>query len=308
MTTAAWYLGGGSDGLGGIGAGTYIGEDAANADERTGLFALLNASRVSIAAVPGRSDPEVQLALINHCESARYRFGVLDSTERASLDDVQRQRSLLDSKYAALYYPWIRIFDPNTGTRVYAPPSGHVAGLFARNDNELGVHHAPANAVLRQVLDLQFTVGKGQQDILNPLGINAIRAFPGRGIRVWGARTISSDAPWRYVNVRRLFIFLEQSIDESTQYVVFEPNDLPLWNRLKASVSAFLTTVWRSGALQGATEAEAFFVKCGLGETMVQADIDAGRVIILVGVAPVKPAEFVIFRIGQKVGGSELAE
>jgi phage tail sheath protein FI len=308
LTTADWYPGGGSDGLVGVTAATYQGQDADDADRRTGLFTLLNTPRVSIVAIPGQTGQDVQQALMAHCENNKYRFAVLDPSEHASLDTVQSQRSLYDSKYAALYYPWIQIFDPLQNKPVFAPPSGHVCGLYALTDQEVGVHKAPANAVLRQVRDLQATITKGQQDILNPRGINAIRAFPGRGIRVWGARTTSSDALWRYVNVRRLFIFLEQSIDEGSQYAVFEPNDLPLWNRLKASLTAFLTTVWRAGALQGATEAEAFFVKVGLGETMTQDDIDNGRVIILIGVAPVKPAEFVIFRIGQKVGGSDVSE
>jgi uncharacterized protein len=303
-----FFPAGGSDGLGGIGPSVFEGRDASNADQRTGLFALLNDSDVSIVTIPGEADETVQRALIAHCEQARYRFAVLDPEDKALLDDVLAQRALYDSKYAALYYPRVRIFDTLENRLVDAPPSGHIAGVYARTDSEVGVHKAPANAALRRVNDLQFTIAKGQQDVLNPRGINAIRAFPGRGIRVWGARTISSDALWRYVNVRRLFIFLERSIDEATQYAVFEPNDLPLWNRLKGSVVAFLTTVWRSGALQGATEAEAFFVKVGLGQSMIQADIDAGRVIMLIGVAPVKPAEFVIFRIGQKAGGSEVSE
>ena len=307
-STGDWYLGGGSDGLGGIGPATFAGKDDTDADRRSGFFALLNAADVSIVAAPGQTDPVVQGALIAHCESARYRFGILDGADKATLGEVQVQRSLFDSKYAALYYPRIQIFDTLANQLVYAPPSGFVAGLYAGSDAQVGVHQAPANAVLRQVTDLQFTITKGQQDVLNPVGINAIRAFPGRGIRVWGARTISSDSLWRYVNVRRLFNFVERSIDEGTQYAVFQPNDLPLWNRLKGSVSAFLRTVWRSGALQGATEEEAFFVKCGLGESMIQADIDAGQVIILIGIAPVKPAEFVIFRIGQKPGGSDVSE
>jgi hypothetical protein len=308
LPTREWFLGGGTDGVQGLTAATYIGRDSDDADKRTGLFALANVADVSIVAVPGQTDPVVQQALIGHCERARYRFAVLDSRKGADLEGVQEQRSLYDSKYAAIYYPWVQVYDPLTNRGVFAPPSGHVAGIYARTDNEVGVHKAPANAVVRQVGDLETTVTTGMQDILNPRGINAIRSFPGRGIRVWGARTISSDPSWRYVNVRRLFIFLEHSIDRSTQYAVFEPNDRPLWNRLKASLTSFLTTVWRSGALQGATQAEAFFVKVGLGETMTQDDIDAGRVIVLIGVAPVKPAEFVIFRIGQKVGGSEVSE
>ncbi|HEX6745755.1 MAG TPA: phage tail sheath subtilisin-like domain-containing protein [Longimicrobium sp.] len=308
LPTREWFLGGGSDGVNGLTPAAYAGRDSDDADRRTGLYALGNVSDISIVAVPGRTDPVVQQALIAHCERARYRFAVLDSRKGADLDGVQEQRSLYDSKYAALYYPWIQIYDPLRNGPVFAPPSGHVAGIYARTDQEVGVHKAPANQVVRQVGDLEATVNTGMQDILNPRGINAIRAFPGRGIRVWGARTISSDALWRYVNVRRLFIYLEHSIDVSTQYAVFEPNDRPLWNRLKASLTSFLTTTWRSGALQGATAAEAFFVRVGLGETMTQDDIDNGRVIILIGVAPVKPAEFVIFRIGQKVGGSEVAE
>jgi phage tail sheath protein FI len=308
LPTQGWYLGGGGDGMSGTGPAQYVGKDSDDADKRTGLYALNNVPTISIVAVPGQTDPVVQGALIAHAERARYRFAVLDSQKGADLDAVQEQRSMFDSKYAALYYPWTQIYDPLRNGPVFAPPSGQVAGIYARTDNEVGVHKAPANAVVRQVTDLEATVTKGMQDILNPNGINAIRAFPGRGIRVWGARTISSDPSWRYVNVRRLFIFLEHSIDLSTQYAVFESNDRPLWNRLKASLTSFLTTVWRSGALQGATAAEAFFVRVGLGETMTQDDIDAGRVIVLIGVAPVKPAEFVIFRIGQKVGGSEVAE
>lgn len=308
LPTREWFLGGGTDGVAGLTPAVYQGRDSDDADRRTGLFALGNVADVSIVAVPGVTDPVVQRALIAHCERARYRFAVLDSRPGASLDEVQEQRSLYDSKYAALYYPWVQVFDPLQNRGAFAPPSGHVAGIYARTDQEVGVHKAPANAVVRQVGDVEATVTTGMQDILNPRGINAIRAFPGRGIRVWGARTVSSDGLWRYVNVRRLFIFLEHSIDRSTQYAVFEPNDRSLWNRLKASLVSFLTTVWRSGALQGATAAEAFFVKVGLGETMTQDDIDAGRVIVLVGVAPVKPAEFVVFRVGQKVGGSDVTE
>jgi len=308
LTTSEWYPGGGNDLLSGIDAGVYMGSNSDDADRRTGLFALLNRTDVSIVAVPGQTDQTVQLALINHAERARYRFAVLDSEERADLDGVQTQRNRLDSKYAALYYPWIQIFDPLEKNNVFAPPSGHVCGIYARTDTEVGVHKAPANAVVSQVLDLRFTITQGQQDILNPKGINAIRYFPGRGIRVWGARTISSDTAWRYINVRRLFIYLERSIDESTQYAVFEPNDVPLWERLRGSVTAFLTTQWRAGMFQGKTPNEAFFVKVGLGETMTQDDIDNGRVIMLIGVAPVKPAEFVIFRITQMPRGPEVAE
>jgi phage tail sheath protein FI len=309
VTDSPWALAGGSDGLAGITADptVYVGEDNDDADRRTGLFALLNRTDISLVAIPGQTDATVQLAVITHAERARYRFAVLDPREGASLDQVQTQRRLFDTKYAALYYPWVKTFDPVEKKDNFVPPSGHVLGVYARTDVEVGVHKAPANAVLNQVRDLQATVTQGQHDILNPVHINAIRAFPGRGIRIWGARTLSSDPSWRYINVRRLFIFLEHSIDDATQYAVFEPNDVPLWERLRGSVTAFLTTQWRAGMLQGRSPEEAFFVKVGLGETMILDDIDNGRVIVLIGVAPVKPAEFVIFRITQSQPGAGAA-
>jgi phage tail sheath protein FI len=181
------------------------------------------------------------------------------------------------------------------------PPAGHVAGIMARTDIERGVHKAPANEVVRSALDLEFPITKGMQDILNPRGVNCIRDFraDGRGIRLWGARTMSSDPMWKYVNVRRLFIFVEESIDQGTQWVVFEPNDFATWAAVTRTITNFLTTVWRSGALMGLTAGEAFFVKCDR-TTMTQDDIDNGRLICYIGIAPVKPAEFVIFRISQK--------
>jgi phage tail sheath protein FI len=187
------------------------------------------------------------------------------------------------------------------------PPGGHVAGIYARSDTERGVHKAPANETVRGVVDLEFQITKGEHDILNPRGVNVIRAFPGRGIRVWGARTLSSNTLWKYINVRRLFIFLEGSIEEGTQWVVFEPNDPKLWARVRAGLTEFLTRVWKDGALFGNTAEEAFFVKCD-ETTMTQADIDNGRLICIIGVAPVKPAEFVIFRIAQWRGGSSVTE
>ena len=308
LITRDWHPAGGDDAIAGTGVAAYIGRDADDADRRQGFFALLNRDDISLVTVPGRADPDIQLALIAHAERARYRFAILDPAPNASLERIQEQRSLLDSRYAALYYPQVQIFDPLENRLVYAPPSGHVAGLFARTDAEVGVHKAPANAVLSLVRALEATVTQGQHEVLNPRGINAIRAFPGRGIRVFGARTISSDPAWKYVNVRRLFIFLEHSIDNATQFAVFQPNDVPLWESLRGSVSAFLTTQWRNGMLQGRKPSEAFFVRIGLGETMTQDDIDNGRVIMLIGVAPVKPAEFVIFRITQMPRGSDVAE
>jgi len=180
-------------------------------------------------------------------------------------------------------------------------------GIFSRSDQDRGVHKAPANEVVRGAVGLKYLLNTGEQDILNPIGVNCIRSFPGRGIRVWGARTLSSNTLWKYINVRRLFLFLEESIEEGTQWVVFEPNDEKLWARVKQTITQFLTRVWKDGALMGTTTEEAFFVRCDR-TTMTQDDIDNGRLIVLIGVAPVKPAEFVIFRIAQWQGGSEVSE
>jgi hypothetical protein len=182
-----------------------------------------------------------------------------------------------------------------------------MAGIYARSDTERGVHKAPANEVVRGAMGVEVQITKGEQDVLNPIGVNCIRAFPGRGIRVWGARTLSSDASWRYINVRRLFSFVEESIQQGTQWIVFEPNDADLWARIKRDITAFLTMVWRSGAIFGATPAEAFYVKCD-AETNPPAVRDLGQVVIEIGLAPVKPAEFVIFRISQWAGGGAVAE
>jgi hypothetical protein len=204
-----------------------------------------------------------------------------------------------DSKYATLYYPWIEVMDPITNRPIEVPPSGHVAGVWARTDSTRGVHKAPANEVVLGANGLAFQVTHDEQGGLNQKGINCIRAFPGRGIRIWGARTLSSDPEWRYLSVRRLFNYISESIVEGTQWAVFEPNDDRLWMRLRISTANFLTRVWRDGALFGATPEQAFFVKCD-AETNPPDVIEAGQVVIEVGIAPVKPAEFVIFRISQK--------
>lgn len=310
---AGRFLAGGSNPLAGITADTYIGTDHVDPDLRTGLQTLRNERRISIVAVPGRTEQAIEQALIDHCELERYRFAVLDSVpgidrvRGAVVTDVQDQRNLYDTRYAALYYPWLVVRDPfpddpQSPGDFQLPPSGHVMGIYARTDIERGVHKAPANVVIRGIRDLQRKLNKAEHDVLNPSPTNicVLRDFreEGRGLRVWGARCITSDTDWKYVNVRRLFIFLEQSLDEGTQWVVFEPNDEPLWARVRQSITAFLTRVWRDGALQGAAPEEAFFVKCDR-TTMTQDDIDNGRLIVLVGVAPVKPAEFVIIRIFQ---------
>ncbi|MGH7491703.1 MAG: phage tail sheath subtilisin-like domain-containing protein [bacterium] len=307
-------LSGGTDAENIITDNTYLGQDGVNPQDRTGLFALRNIEEISIVAIPGRTNQQVQEALINHCELQRYRFAVIDSQRGDGIAEVQEQRGFFDTKYAALYYPWLSIPDPfpenpqAQGT-VLIPPAGHMMGIYARSDIERGVHKAPANETIRGISDLEVKLMKEHQDILNPRNINVLRNFRenNRGLRVWGARTISSDPDWKYVNVRRLFIFVEHSIDRGTQWVVFEPNSEPLWERVRRVVSAFLTQVWRDGALMGRTPEEAYFVKVDR-TTMTQNDIDNGRLIIQVGIAPVKPAEFVIFRIGQWVGGSELTE
>jgi hypothetical protein len=293
---------------------TYKGADAADPKDRQGLFTLKNIDEISIVAIPGRTSQTIQEKLIEHCELMRYRFAVMDSEIRSNLANVQEQRGLYDSKYAAIYYPWLRIPDPfpdnpRITSYVSIPPSGHTIGIYARSDIERGVYKAPANEVIRGIADLEVKLMKEQQDILNPRNINVLRNFreDNRGLRVWGARTLSSDPDWKYINVRRLFIFIERSIDRGTQWVVFEPNDEPLWQRVKRVITAFLTQVWRDGALMGRTPEQAFYVKCDR-TTMTQNDIDNGRLILQIGIAPVKPAEFVIFRIGQWTGGSSLEE
>jgi phage tail sheath protein FI len=210
-----------------------------------------------------------------------------------------------DSSRAAVYYPWIEIADmtgANGRTRL-VPPSGHMAGVFGRTDGTRGVHKAPANEIVRGALGLEVQVTKGEHDILNPIGVNVIRSFPGRGIRVWGARTLSSDPSWRYINVRRLFNMVAESIERGTQWVVFEPNDQNLWARVRRDASAFLTMVWRSGALFGTTPEQAYYVKCD-AETNPPEVRDLGQLIIEIGMSPVKPAEFVIFRLSQWAGPS----
>jgi Phage tail sheath protein FI len=306
-------LGSGTDGAAPPGDNDYRGVDG-GPGQRSGIRALEDIDEISIIAAPGLVSQVVQNALIEQCTRLMDRFAILDPKPKTGgiapdLNDIQNQRQLFDTKYAAIYYPRLMVSDPISGAEIAIPPSGHMAGIYARTDIERGVHKAPANEVIRGILGLELTVNKGEQDILNPKNINVLRDFraDSRGYRVWGARCMTSDAAWKYVPVRRLFIFLEESIDQGTQWVVFEPNDEPLWARVRQSVTNFLTRVWRDGALMGATPEQAFFVKCDL-TTMTQDDIDNGRLIMLIGVAPVKPAEFVIIRIGQKAGGASIDE
>jgi phage tail sheath protein FI len=286
-------------------AALYIGTDN-GPGTRTGLKAFEDVDDINIIVAPGQTDPVIQDAVLSHCENMRYRFAILDAPETIEKGGVDKITKPRDSKYGAYYFPWIEVYDPLKGN-IFQPPSGFMAGIFARSDSERGVHKAPANEVVRGALGLRYTITKGEQDLLNPKGINCIRTFPNRGIRVWGARTISSDASWRYVNVRRLFNMVEQSIELGTQWVVFEPNDHRLWKRITRDIGAFLLRLWRQGALFGKTPEEAFFVKCD-DETNPPEVIDAGQLIVEVGMAPVKPAEFVIFRIGQMPAGGEVSE
>lgn len=296
---------GGSNGsVGSITPADFIGADN-GAGKRTGIQAFVDNDMVSLMAVPGVTDPNVQLTLTAHCENLASRFAVLDvPKESRKVQDIINHREIVDSSYAAMYHPWVQVFDPLDKKNIMVPPSGSVIGIYARSDNSRGVHKAPANEVVRGCTGLDCQFNKGEQDILNPKGVNLIRAFSGQGIRVWGARTASSDGSWKYVNVRRLFIFIEESIKANTSWVVFEPNDENLWVRVQRTISVFLNNLWRNGSLAGSTPDEAFFVNIGRS-TMSQSDIDNGRLICVIGVAPVKPAEFVIFRLTQKTGSAE---
>lgn len=296
----------------------YVGDSA----DRTGFGGLEAIDPITMVCVPdlmaayqqGMIDIDgvkaVQLAMIAHCELMGDRMAVLDPPPGLNAQQIREwrvEKAGYDSKHAALYWPWVTVFDPASGENISVPPSGAMAGVWGRNDDTRGVHKAPANEVVRGAISLELQITKSEHDLLNPHGINCIRAFPGRGIRVWGARTLSSDPEWRYLNVRRLFNYLEESILGGTQWAVFEPNDYALWAKMRRSISAFLVNEWRKGALFGTTPSQAFYVKCD-DETNPAEGIDAGQVVCEIGVAPVKPAEFVIFRLSQYSGGASLSE
>ncbi|MCR5453251.1 MAG: phage tail sheath family protein [Lachnospiraceae bacterium] len=304
-------LEGGSDGsISTVNAGTFIGEDN-GPGKRTGIQAFLENSTVSMMAVPGVTMPEVIVALVSHCENLRSRFAVIDMPkDMTKTEELINYRGIIDSTYAAMYHPWVEVFDRSSNKSDYIPPSGAVLGVYSRTDINRGVHKAPANeTVFCTGLSVNYT--KAEQDILNPEGINLIRALPGQGIRVWGARTASSNSSFRYVNVRRLFIFVEESIKSATNWVVFEPNDVTLWQRVSLTINTFLETLWRNGMLAGESANEAYFVEIGTS-TMTMDDIMNGRLICNVGIAPSRPAEFVIFRVSQNTaesaGGGAAAE
>ncbi len=277
--------------------------DATDAAEATNALAGFRPiDEITMVAVPGSLDVNIQGAVLDHCENAGDRFAILDGQRTAVLTVADIQGTVRDSNYAAMYFPWINVFDPVNGANDFMPPSGYMAGIYARVDNLRGVHKAPANEVIRGAVGVETRLSKADQDGLNPDGINIIRQFDGN-ITVWGARTLGGDAngEWKYINVRRLFLFLRDSIDAGTQWVVFEPNTPDLWAKITRNVTAFLTNVWRSGALFGLTPAEAFYVKCD-AETNPPEVRDLGQVVTEIGVAVVKPAEFVIFRISQWAG------
>jgi phage tail sheath protein FI len=299
----------------------YIGDP----QQRTGFAGLEAIDEITMLCVPDLMAAymnemidldgvtAVQGAMIAHCENMRDRLAILDVPFRNSTtsQDVLKwrvEKAGYDSPFSALYWPWIKVYDPAVDKNVFVPPCGHVAGIWSRTDQTRGVHKAPANEVVQGAIDVATRVTTEEQGLLNPVGINVIRSFPARGIRVWGARTLATTkTEWKYVNVRRLFNFIEESILEGTSWVVFEPNDQDLWQRIRRTVTAFLMRQWRNGALFGAKPEEAFYVKCD-EETNPPDVIDAGQVIVEIGIAPVKPAEFVVFRIAQYSSGAQVSE
>lgn len=303
-SVVARLLNSGDDDLPGIDDAAYIGNFADDPAARTGIQSLENEESISMVSVPGRTDITLQNTLLNHCEKMRYRFAILETPRDSNLKAAISHRQNFDTTRGAIYYPWLVVADSfgEKGDLLRISPCGHVMGIYARTDTTRGVWKAPANEVVRGILQFETALTKGEQDMLNPIGINAFRDFrtANRGLRLWGARTLSSDPEWKYINVRRLFLFLEQSIERGMQFAVFEPNTEMLWASVKQSISNFLIGIWRSGGLEGIKQEEAFFVNVGYNLTMTQTDIDNGRLIVEVGVAPVKPAEFVIIRISQK--------
>ncbi|HEX8127973.1 MAG TPA: phage tail sheath subtilisin-like domain-containing protein [Pyrinomonadaceae bacterium] len=289
------------------GAEEYTGNIDAQTNAKFGLVSFEDLEDISIVAAPGATAnykdriPEATAivnALIAHAERMRYRIAVIDSGDDQAISEVRAMRAKIDSKYAAFYYPWIRVLDPVTNSEINLPPSGFVAGIYARNDINRAVYKAPANEVVNLAIGFEKMLNRAQQEVLNPEGINCFRFFEGRGFRLWGARTTSSDPEWKYVNLRRYFAYLERSIDKGTQWAVFEPNGSMLWDNVRRTIEDFLFNEFQMGALLGDKPDKAYFVRCDRS-TMTQNDLDNGRLVCLVGVAPLRPAEFVIFRIGQ---------
>lgn len=310
------------------------GSIAGDVRDRSGLYALETIDEIAIVAVPGRCDAISQEAVLAHCEKLQDRVGILDSPAMInSIDDLKELNVVTnkdpdsakdestkkstasaskglrprnsDGGYGAFYFPWFKSRDPlQPNTVANIPPSGAIAGIYARTDATRGVHKAPANELIRGALGLTYSVTREEQGELNRRGVNIIRIFPD-GIRVWGARTLADEASeWRYIPVRRTINMIKESIQEGTRWTVFEPNDMMTWKSVERDIRAFLKRLWRDGALQGATEEQAFFVKCD-AETNSPEIRDAGQLIAEIGIAPVKPAEFIIFRIGQGISETE---
>lgn len=308
------------------------GSIAGDARKRTGITCFEPIDEIAIVAAPGYCDAASYSALQQHCAALKDRFAILDAPEKVDNIDALKKEIRAggtsetpsgeseketppkssggshgmrpqtdDNGYSAFYFPWIRV-----AGGLACPPSGHVAGIYARTDATRGVHKAPANERVYGALDLTYALTDAEQGELNRLGVNCIRSFSLGGIRVWGARTLADESsPMRYIPVRRLTTAIEESILESTRWVVFEPNDERLWKSLARDVTAFLTLLWRDGALKGTRPEEAFFVKCD-AENNPPESIDGGRLVIDIGIAPVKPAEFIIFRISQWAGAPEV--
>lgn len=276
-------------------------------DWQRALNALGAIKNISIVAAPGATEvgplaDSIPSLLVAHAEAVRYRFAVLDVPSGKSIADAVSYRARFDSKNAAFYYPWVTAINPPAKPKapptLNLPPSGFICGIYARTDIERGVYKSPANEIVRSATGFERPLSQGEQEILNPAGVNCLRHFEGRGNLVWGARTASSDPEWKYVSLRRYFIYLEQSIDRGTQWAVFEQNNETLWANVRRTISDFLLNEWQNGALLGTKPEQAFFVRCDRS-TMTQDDLNNGRLICLIGVAAVKPAEFIIFRIGQ---------
>lgn len=272
-------------------------DDVENSLEQ-GLATLSSLDTIDLICVPDivkypKQALNLQQKVLEYCEKAGDRFAILDSLPHADVNEMRTQRQGLEGKNGALYYPWVKELDGPVLTDGLMPPCGHVAGVYARSDRHTGVHKAPANEVLAGVLDLEMHVTQIEQDILNPGGINCLRIFPGRGIRVWGARTLSRDSAWLYVNVRRLFLTAARWIERNLAGVVFEPNDSKLWARIRRELTAYFTNLFRQGALKGQTPQEAFYVKCD-EETNPSEVQDAGMVVTEIGLAPALPGEFIV--------------
>ena len=275
------------------------------AEYSSALTALESMNDVRLIVLPGQTSVQLQQVAIDHCERMSDRFAILDSAAGEDSQDIIDRKAKLRSPhgFAAMYSPWLKVADSNSNKAITVPSSGAIAGIYAFNDSSRGVHKAPANMAITGIIGLEREMTSQEISTLSSSGIDLIRKMPGRGILVWGARTVSDDPEWKYVNVRRLVNYLETSIAIGTAWTAFEANDQKLWAKLVQSAGEFLTRCWIDGMLLGARSAEAFFVKCDRS-TMTQDDIDAGRVILIIGIAATRPAEFIVFRVSHRTSGT----